>query len=323
MRRSLFAAAVMLTAAPAMLADDCGFAFLRLPLAARATALGEAVTAMADDASSLAYNPAGLALIRNRTASAGYLNYVSGIQAGRLGYAHPWRDRGGAGIALSYLNSGSIVETTMDMPAGTGSEFTFSSMALSLAYGRELTPQIFAGAAVKGVHERVQEYTASAAALDLGAIYEVDLDRLSGRLFGPEKRRNLGSSLALGVSVQNLGAAADAFIDVKEKLPLTIRLGTAYRPFMDRLSLALAGVKTVDAPIRIQAGLEFWLRDMVALRAGYNGVTADVKNGSSIDDLSGFACGLGVRYRGYSVGTAYTPFAGLGHPLRFELSAEF
>lgn len=320
--RILLAAAALLALNPAMLrADDSGFAFLRLPLSARAAALGEAVAALADDAPTAPYNPAGLALARARTASAGYLSYAAGIQAGQLNYLQPGMAGGTAGICLAYLNSGGIAETTLDQPTGTGASFTYSSAALSLTYGRALTPQVYAGAAVKGVHERALEYTASAAAVDLGAIYEVDLDRLSNRLFG--KRKNLGTSLALGASAQNLGAAADAFIDVKEKLPLAFRLGLAYRPFMDRLTLALGGVKAIDSPARMQAGLEYWLRGMVALRAGYNGVMADVKNGSSIDDLSGFACGLGVRYRGYSVGAAYTPLAGLGHPLRFELSAEF
>ncbi len=323
MRKELAISAVMALAAAACLADDSGFSFLRLPLAPRATAMGEAVTAMADDASGPAYNPAGLALVRTRTASAGYLSYVAGIQAGRLGYLHPWRGKGTAGIALSYLNSGNITETTLDMPTGTGNEFSYSTAVLALSYGRGLSPQLFAGATVKGVYEKVQEYTASAAAVDLGAIYEVDLEAVSARMFKSPRPRSLGTSLALGASVQNLGAAADAFVDVKEKLPLTVRLGMAYRPFLNRVSLALAGVKTSDSPAKLQAGLEFWMRGLLALRAGYNGTQADIKNGSSIDDLSGFACGLGVKYRGYSVNSAYTPFAGLGHPLRFELAAEF
>jgi hypothetical protein len=304
-------------------AQDCGFAFLRLPIAARATALGEAVAALSDDPGTATYNPAGLALARFRSASAGYLNYAAGIQAGQLSYLQPGVSGGGAGLCLCYLNSGSMMETTLDHPTGTGSTFTYSSVSLSLLYGRVFNPQFFAGAAVKGVYERAREYTASAAALDFGAIYEVDLEWLSGKIFKGGPPKSLGTSLALGASVQNLGAAADAFIETKEKLPLTFRLGMAYRPFMNRLSLALAGVKVVDSPAKIQAGLEYWLGGLVALRAGYNGVLADVKNGSSIDDLSGFACGLGVRYRGYTVGAAYTPLAGLGHPLRFELAAEF
>lgn len=323
MKVALATSLLLALAAAGALADDCGYSFLRLPLSARATALGEAMAAMADDAPTSAYNPAGEALIRRRTASAGYLSYVAGIQAGQLSFHQPGLAKGTAGICLSYLNSGSIAQTTLDMPIGNGSEFTFTTASLSLAYGRELTPQIYLGAAAKGVHERVLEYTASAAALDLGAIYEIDLEAVSARLFRSARPGSLGTSLAVGASVQNLGAAADAFIDVKEKLPLTFRLGMAYRPFMNRLTLALGGVKTVDSPAKLQAGLEYWLRGMAALRLGYNGVMADVRNGSSIDDLSGFACGLGVRYRGYTVGAAYTPFAGMGHPLRFELGAEF
>lgn len=314
---------ILLLALPLSLSAASGFSFLRLPLSVRATAMGEAVAALADDISCAGYNPAGLSLIHRRTAGAGYLHYVADIQAGQLSLVQPGVARGTAGVGLCYLNSGGIVETTLDQPTGTGANFSFTSMALSLLYGRMITPQLYAGAAVKGVHERVMEYTASAAAVDLGAIYEVDLEWLSAMILRTDKPRSLGTSLALGASLQNLGTAADAFIDVKEKLPLTFRLGLAYRPFANRLTLALGGVKTADLPAKFQAGLEYWIKGTAAVRAGYNGTLADIKNGSSIDDLSGFACGLGVRYRGYTVGTAYTPFAGLGHPLRFELAAEF
>ncbi len=159
--------------------------------------------------------------------------------------------------------------------------------------------------------------------LDIGGLYEVDLERLSQLVFGSERPRGLGTSLTLGAAVQNLGVALDAFIDTKERMPLTFRWGLGYRPFGNRMTLDLAGVKAIDDAIRLQAGLEYWIKEALSLRAGYNGALSQVKNGSSLDDLSGLACGLGVRYRGYSVGAAYTPFAGLGHPLRFELGAEF
>lgn len=306
-----------------LVAEEAGFAFLRLPLSARAASLGEATVAIADDAPTSIYNPAGASLINHRTASAGYLSYVAGIQAGQLTFYQPGFIRGTAGLCLSYLNSGSILETTLDQPTGTGSEFSFTSMAVAVLYGRTITPQLYAGAAIKGIQERVQEYSAAAMAVDLGAIYEVDLEWLSGKILKTDKPKSLGTSLALGASVQNLGKAADAFIDVKEKLPLTFRLGMAYRPFMNRLTLAMGGVKTFGSPAKYQAGVEYWIKEVAAIRLGYNGVMANIRNGSSIDDLSGFACGLGVRYRGYSVSSAYTPFAGLGHPLRFELAAEF
>ncbi len=97
-------------------ADDAGFSSLRLPLAARPVSLGEAIAADAADPGSAAYNPGALSLIRRRSASAAYLNYVAGIQAGRFSFVQPCGMRATAAISLSYINSGDIVETSWDQP---------------------------------------------------------------------------------------------------------------------------------------------------------------------------------------------------------------
>lgn len=301
-----------------------GFAFLRIPVAARAAALGEAVVALADDPSGLGYNPAGLPLMRSRQAAAGYLNYLSGIQLGAVSFIQPVTGDGTAGAALTYLNSGTISETTLDDPLGENlGTFSYTSLAVTAGYGRCFDPQFYAGAALKGIYERVKDYSAAGAALDLGAIYEVDLQSLGDRLLKPGQPGNYGTSLALGAAVQNIGFAAKAFVTEKAKMPLQVRAGLAYRPFMDRLTVALAAVKPLDASLAFQCGAEYWIRGLVALRLGYNGLSGGLQNGSDTDAFSGMAAGLGVRYRGYRLDFAYTPSAGLGNPLRVGIAAEF
>lgn len=248
---------VVCSTAAAALASDAGFAFLRIPVKARPAAMGEAVVACAGDASGLGYNPGGLPLIASRQASASYLDYVSGIQAGNLCYAQPLDSAAAFCAGLTYLNSGSIKETTLDDPLGESlGSFTYMSFALSAGYGRRVLPRLFAGAALKGVYERVKDFSASGVAADLGAVYQVDLQGLGDRIFKPAKPGNYGTSLALGAAVQNIGFATKAFVSEKEKMPLTARAGLAYLPFHDKLTIALAGVKAVDAPLKLQAGME-------------------------------------------------------------------
>lgn len=318
----LFLAVVSLTAEFAW-AQDCGFSFLRLPLKARAVAMGEALAGASDDLAGLPYNPAGLSLIKTRQGSAGYTNYAAGIQAGIISYVQPWDQWSTYSAGVSYLNSGSIKETTMDMPTGTGNNFSYNTLALSLGYGRIITPQLFAGAALKGVYDKVQEYSAAAAAVDLGVLYEIDLDRAAGFLFKAQGSRNYGTSLTAGFSVLNLGVAAKAFVDEKEKLPLTFRGGLAYRPVMNRLTIALAASKAADAGAKGQLGLEYFVREALALRLGYNGALGDIRTGSDLDDFAGLACGLGVCVRKYRLDVAYAPMGGLGNPLRADISVEF
>ncbi|MHB8157572.1 MAG: PorV/PorQ family protein [Desulfocucumaceae bacterium] len=318
----LFLALMSLTAALAW-SQDCGFSFLRLPLKARAVAMGEALVGASDDQSGLFYNPSGLALIKTRQGSAGYTNYAADIQAGSISYVHPrdqWSTYSGG---VSYLNSGSIKETTLDLPTGTGNTFSYNTLALSLGYGRIITSQLFAGAALKGVYDKLQEYSASAVAVDLGALYEIDMDQAAKFLFKATGTRNYGSSLTVGFSVLNLGVAAKAFVTEKEKLPLTFRGGLAYRPVMNRLTIALAASKSVDTGVKAQLGLEYFAKDALALRLGYNGSMGDIKTGSDLDDFTGLSCGLGIYVRKYRLDVAYAPMGGLGNPLRADISVEF
>jgi hypothetical protein len=224
---------------------------------------------------------------------------------------------------LSYLNSGSIRETTLDMPTGTGQEFSYTNSYLSLGWGSILTPQLFVGGLVKGVYDKVQTYSASAVALDLGVIYEIDMERAARDIFRVTRPGNYGTSLAAGFSVQNLGMATKAFVEQKEKLPLTFRAGMAYRPLMRKITLAWGMSKTVDAGISSQLGVEYVVKEIVSLRLGYNSAMADIKTGSDLDDFSGMTCGLGVSYRKYSFDFAYTPFSGLGNPLRADIGIIF
>ena len=323
MKRFALALLLPLVAVP-LLASDAGFAFLRIPVKARPAALGEAVVACAADPAGLAYNPGGLPLIAARQASASYLNYISGIQAGNLSYVQPLDSASAFCAGLTYLNSGSIKETTLDDPTGEGlSTFSYTSYAVSAGYGRRVMPRLTAGAVLKGVYERVKEFSASGIAADLGVVYQVDLQGLGDRIFKPAKPGNYGSSLALGAALQNIGFATKAFVTEKEKMPLTVRAGLAYLPFHDKLTIALAGVKPVDTGLKLQAGIEYWIKGVAALRVGYNGLQSDLKTGSNTDDFSGLAAGLGVRVRKYRLDFGYTPFAGLGNPVRVDISAEF
>ena len=323
MRKAILFLAVMTLTAGLVLAQDCGFSFLRLPLKAKAVSMGEALVGASDDQAGLPYNPAGLALIKTRQGSAGYTNYAADIQAGSISYVQPWDQWSTYSAGISYLNSGSIKETTMDLPTGTGNTFSYNTAAVSLGYGRIITSQLFAGAALKGVYDKVQEYSASAVAVDLGVLYEIDMDQTARFLFKAKTPGNYGSSLTAGFSVLNLGVAAKAFVAEKEKLPLTFRGGLAYRPFMNRLTIALAASKYVDAGVRAQLGLEYFAKEALALRLGYNGAMGDIKTGSDLDDFTGLSCGLGINIRKYRLDVAYAPMGGLGNPLRADISVEF
>src|SRR5471032_2639582 len=79
---------------------------LKFGVGARAIGMGEAYTAQADDVSSLYWNPAGLALMRERQASFMYDQLYQDLKFSNAAIGIPLENGALAG-SLSYLNYGS------------------------------------------------------------------------------------------------------------------------------------------------------------------------------------------------------------------------
>jgi hypothetical protein len=327
LRRLLFITAALLAVAgsiTAAKAEEAGFSFLRVPLRAVPAALGEATVAMAGEISCAISNPGALPFCPGRELSGGFLRYIAGIQMGNIAYIQPLGASAAASLSLSYLNSGDIKQTTLNDPTGEClGFFGYSSTVLQAGFGRRSTERLSVGAGVKLIYEKTMDYTASGGALDLGCLYRIDPSWVASKLFLARGRRSYGTSLVAGFSVNNIGVAFKPFAETRERLPLTFRAGLEYRPFPDRLVLLIAGNKAADSPIKANLGAEFNFARHLALRAGYNGSLGGIQNGSGMDDFSGLGLGFGVRYERYRVDCAYTPYPGLGHPLRVDISAGF
>ncbi|MBU1356993.1 MAG: PorV/PorQ family protein [Candidatus Edwardsbacteria bacterium] len=321
-RLSILIIALAAVAIPAR-AEDSGFSFLRVPVKALPASLGEATVAMGGDASCILYNPGALPYCNIKKISAGYVNYIAGIQIGNITYVHPLKEKSAAGLSLSYLNSGDIKQTTLLDPTGAGlGDFNYSSFVLQASYGRELLKDLYAGASLKGIYDKTLEYSAAGGAVDLGCIYQLDPAMVAQKIFMAKGKRNYGTSLKLGLSVNNIGMVAKAFVATKEKMPLTVRAGMEYRPFSDQLVILLAGNKAIDNSFKMNFGTELNFIKHLSLRLGYNGNLGDIQNGSDLDDFAGLGAGFGIKYKKYSIDYAYTPFPGLGHPMRLDLSLE-
>src|SRR5258706_11871870 len=76
---------------------------LSIPVGSRAIGMGEAYTAMADDVSSLYWNPAGIALLNQSQASFMYSKYFQDASISQAAVATPL-ENGGIGASVSYLN---------------------------------------------------------------------------------------------------------------------------------------------------------------------------------------------------------------------------
>jgi long-subunit fatty acid transport protein len=75
------------------------------------TGIGEATCAMADDAYAIYWNPAGLALLKDKELGAMYNIWFEDIRHGFLGYTHPF-NKFTFGGAINYLDAEKMEKTT-------------------------------------------------------------------------------------------------------------------------------------------------------------------------------------------------------------------
>src|SRR4030067_2937381 len=96
-----------------------GAQFLEVGISARAVAMGEAFTSIVDDASSVYYNPAGLALVPGREVMVSHVLYVADINYSFVALAFPVDKLGGTvGVAAYYMDIGQmdVVDQPFSIP---------------------------------------------------------------------------------------------------------------------------------------------------------------------------------------------------------------
>jgi hypothetical protein len=231
-------------------------------LGARAEALGRAYTALADDASSTYWNPAGLAALTKTEAAFAYgvpFADVEGVTIGDAVVAKPLlysmgEEAGGAGslgtlgAALAYRGVGGIYEANENGP--TGRTFTDADIELNLAYAHALGDAGAFGLTLKTITRDVGDYGDSGFGLDVGGRYEPV------------------GGLAVGIVARNVIAPNFRLKTIKDAPPLTFELGAAYDVFGYAAPCATFEI-TREGFYDGGLGLEITPVKYVALRGGY------------------------------------------------------
>jgi hypothetical protein len=287
------AAALSRPAAADTAAGAESFDFLLLDANARAVGLGGAYTALATDANALLYNPAGLGRVGSHEVTFMHNQYVQGLTQDYVAFAF----KQGFGVNLNYLDFSNIPRTTLANPDGTLGSFGISNLALGAGYGRSFYDgRLALGGGAKYLRETIDRVSASGYAFDAGIL--AGIKELPG--------------LSLGAAVLNMGPEV-RYVRTKEKLPSVLRAGAAYR-------CTLRGTKNIFAfdlskvrtdKLRMGAGVETLLANLIALRAGFT-----TRNDTDL----GITGGLGVNWRSLAVDYAFVPFASLGVAHRISLT---
>jgi hypothetical protein len=285
-------------------AGTSSFPFLKINLGARAVAMGGAFTGLSDDETAIYYNPAGLAGIREHRFILGYHNYFVDIQSGLAGTIFQLDDQSSLGAYASYLNYGEFDATDVQGNE-TGETFGGGDLLLGAAYARNLSYNWKVGATVKFIYEKLEDYSATGGAVDLGIKYTGNRERLG-----------------LGLAVLNLGSQFSALGDVKYDLPLSIRAGVSYRPIGLPLVLASDVVFPQDNDLDVAIGVEYVELKPVYFRMGWSSFGSNYKIQGSESSWAGFAVGAGFDVNNLHIGYALQGAADLGETHRITFTGK-
>ena len=272
-----------------------GAQFLKIAPGARATGMAGAYGAVANDLSSIYWNPAGIAEIRGITGSFSYTSWFAGFNHNFAAVAIPVGSNFTAAAGFTSFASDKIERTTIERPEGTGIYYEVSDVAASVSFCGYLTDQFSFGITGKYVSNAFASVAASGIAFDVGTMYETGIQ-----------------GIKLGFSIHNLGTTmtysgqdlitskklyeamyaskVDASYNASPYgMPLTFRAGLSsnlYKSEEHSVLAALDFVTMSDTPEQFALGAEYTWRNFVMVRAGYK----------LEHDQFGLGAGLGLKY---------------------------
>jgi hypothetical protein len=277
-------------------AGTSGFQFLKIPVDARAAALGQTVVANAFDASALFWNPALAAQTEGFHAAFNHTAYYADVNLDFAGamYRLPF---GGLvlGASLQALGTDDMNVTTELEPFGTGETFRFASTAAGLTVSQRLTDLFSYGVTAKWVRESTAGVTTNTAVLDIGIFYRIGNTgaqmAVAVRNFGLDGEP--GGEIARVVLEGEGTLVEDDFESITP--PTTFLLGFAYYALQGNprndLMLSAQLNNPNDNVENWNLGAEYTWNSLLILRAGY-------RFGIEEYTMPSFGVGLMIPYLG-------------------------
>lgn len=272
--------ALALTAAPAAAqfrlgsqrAGTSSVSFLKIGVGARATGFGEAFVAVANDASAIYWNPAGIASVVRQEVMLSHVEWPADIRYEHLVWVVPVQKFGGS-FAFQFGSLQTELEETTELePFGTGRQFFFSDVVVGAVYGRRWTDKLLIGAGLKYVREDngsdVGGPITNGVLFDLGSIYYLGY----GSVRIATALTNFGAALKPGGNFVSSRTGEVRDYDAFDP-PILFRYGVAFEPIESqhqRLTTSIEIAQPADNSQRIKTGLEWSWQQRFALRTGYN-----------------------------------------------------
>lgn len=307
--------------------------FLKIGVDARSAAMGNAYVAMEGDASSIFWNPAGIANVKGVEFLFNNSDWLAGTSFNYIGLVINAQRFGSLGLAVTQLGVPESEVTTVYEPEGTNEYWDASDFAISLAYGRRLSDRFSIGGNIKLIQQRLWHMSASTVAADIGALFVTPFNgiRLGATI------SNYGGDMQLSgrdilfsndpdpQNEGNVNTVNAQYETEKYPLPLMFRVGLSgelLETDQMRLSFGLDAIHPNDNTEAVNVGLEYGFAETFFIRGGYANLFRE-------DSEEGLTLGGGIHYRLWGSSTilkidySYTDFTDLGGVPRVTIGVRF
>lgn len=285
--------------------------FLKIGVGGRASALGDAFVAIANDASALYWNPAGLTQFNDNQVLFSHNKWVVDINHDFLGAVYHLDETNSFGVSVVALTMQDMPVTTEFAPFGDRTYFGFSDIAFAVSYSRKMTDKFSFGGSIRYIEETLDKLKMRGVMIDLGTFYWTGL----GSTRFAVAVSNFGSNLAPDGKVVLVGKREVS--DWQDFAPPTIfRIGFAFEPYEEddhKVTTSIQLNHPNDNSENVSTGIEYTWNKMFYLRGGYK-FNVDEQNYSF-----GAGFNLPLDIANFTFDYAYSNFSRLGSAHRFSI----
>jgi len=303
--------------------------FLEIDVGSKAVGMGSAFVAVANDATALYWNPAGISRLPGNETVFIHSEWIADINYDFIGSVFALGNLGALGISFISLSTDEMKVRTVDKPEGTGEKFGVSDLAMGVAYARNLTERFSIGFNGKYIRQKIWHMSATGFAIDIGTLFTtpfagmkigMSISNFGGKMQMLGKDTYVNYDLAPDQEGSNDRIPANLQTD-RFSLPLLFRVGLALDVLKFRSSKVIMAVDAAhpnDNTEYVNIGVEYSSNDWLFLRAGF-------KNLLMLDGEEGLTLGGGIRYNlsrnvSLRIDYSYQDFGRLTNAQNFSLT---
>jgi len=306
--------------------------FLGIAIGARALGMGGAFVSVADDATSLYWNPAGIARLTRYEVILLHTDWLADLSFDFVGAVFPIPNAGALGVQTTMLSMGEMEVTTERHQDGTGLFFNASDLAVGVSYAISLTDRFSIGFTGKYIQQKIWHESAEAFALDIGTLYTTPFHGMRIAMaisnFGSDMQMS-GKDMIVYYDPDPIKEGNNSQIMAELRtdtwpLPLNLRVGAAMEVVEEKdhkVTLAVSAQHPNDNTESMNIGAEYWYQKLFALRTGYKSLFQQ-------DSEEGLTLGVGLvpplrAGFGLHLDFAYEDFSRLGDVYKYSIGVDF